>query len=104
MLSPMGSVRSVLARLRPRPNWFLGVPQRATVAAVIPAGYILLIDYSNGRDWVSLPPRRAGEEWSALSTEATDDRPTEQELAAVDAALAARRLVRNEPWGIDVDG
>jgi hypothetical protein len=85
-------------------NWFLGSPQRATVAAVVPAGYVLLIDYTNGRDWVTLRPRHPGEQWTALSTRPTDDRPIESELAAVDAALSARRLVRTEPWGIDVEG
>jgi hypothetical protein len=94
---------SLLRSLGPHSNWFLGSPQRATVAAVVPAGYVLLIDYTNGRDWVTLPPRHPGEEWTALSTHPTDDRPNESELAAVDEALAARRLVRTEPWGIDVE-
>src|SRR5262245_34422274 len=50
------------------------LPQSCQLA--VPAGYILLIDYTNGRDWVTLLPRNAGEEWTALSTSTTDDRPT----------------------------
>jgi hypothetical protein len=104
MLPPLQSLLTALVGLRPRPNWWLGVPQRATIAAVAPAGYILLIDYSNGRDWVSLPTRQPGDDWTALSTRVTDDRPDDGELTAVDAALAVRRLARIEPWGIDIDG
>jgi hypothetical protein len=104
MLPSLRALLSALTRLRPRRNWFLGTPQRATIAAVAPAGYILLIDYTNGRDWVTLPARRPGEEWTALSTAVTDDRPDERELTAVDAALADRRLIRTQPWGIDNNG
>lgn len=104
MFRPRHAVRTVLARLRPRPNWFLGAPQRATIAAVNPAGYILLIDHTNGRDWVDFPGRRRGEDWTALSTRTTDDRPSEDELTAVDAELTTRRLVRTQAWGIDGEG
>lgn len=103
----MPSLRAVLAalgRLRPRPNWFLSRPRRATIAAAAPTGYVLLINYTNGTDWVTLLTRRPGEEWTALATDITDDRPNEHELTAVDAALAERRLTRTEPWGIDANG
>ncbi|MBB4741756.1 hypothetical protein BJY16_005215 [Actinoplanes octamycinicus] len=62
------------------------------------------MDYTNGRDWVTLPPRQPGEEWTGLASRPTDDRPTESEMTAIDTALTARRLVRTEPWGIDVEG
>ncbi|MDT4991083.1 MAG: hypothetical protein QOH97_975 [Actinoplanes sp.] len=98
------AVRTALAHLGPRPNWFLGTPQRATIAAVNPVGYILLIDYTNGRDWVDLPGRRQSENWTALSTSADDNRPSDEELNAVDTELTTRRLVRIEAWGVDVEG
>jgi hypothetical protein len=100
-------LRSILVRfltsLGPHPNWFLGSPQRATLAAVVPTGYVLLIQYTNGTDWATLPSGPTHDEWSSLSTQVTDDRPTEGQLAEVDAALAARRLVRTEPWAIDLE-
>jgi hypothetical protein len=104
MLPSLQVLLTALTRLRPRPNWFLGAPRRVTIAAVVPAGYILLIDYTNGRDWVTLPTRRPGDQWTALSTDVGDDRPDERELMAVDAALADRRLIRTESWGIDING
>lgn len=104
MFRPRRAVRTALAHLRPRPNWFLGAPQRATIAAVNPAGYILLIDYTNGRDWVDFPGRRRGKDWTALSTHATDERPNDDELTAVDAELSTRRLVRTQAWGVDSEG
>src|SRR3954447_14327664 len=94
---------TALRRFGPRSNWFLGTPLRATIAPVLPAGYILLIDYSNGRDWVTLHGGQPGEDWTSLATEVTDGRPTEQDLAAIDAALADRQLSRTEPWGIDLE-
>jgi hypothetical protein len=80
MFNPWPAARRALASLRPPPNWFLGRPQRATIAAVNPAGYILLIDYTNGRDWVDLPGRE--QDWTNLSTRAADERPSDDELTA----------------------
>jgi hypothetical protein len=102
MFNPWPAARRVLALLRPPPNWFLGRPQRATIAAVNPAGYILLIDYTNGRDWVDLPGRE--QDWTTLSTRTADERPSDDELTAVDVELARRRLLRTQPWGIDTEG
>jgi hypothetical protein len=102
MFNPWPAVRRALTYSRPRPNWFLGAPQRATIAAVNPTGYILLIDYTNGRDWVDLPGR--SQDWTALSPRAADERPSDEELAAVDVELSRRRLLRTQPWGIDTEG
>jgi len=92
MLSPLRALRRAAARLRPRRLFWLGAPLRATIAPAACGGYVLLIDYAQGTEWVSLPTR----------TEPYD-RPDEREFTAVAAALAERRLTRTTPWQIDTD-
>ncbi|MFF4879723.1 hypothetical protein [Micromonospora sp. NPDC000668] len=92
----LSSLRKLLiaARLRPRRPYWLGTPLRATIAAAACGGYILLIDYAQGTEWVS-----------SLTTRMEEyDRPDEREFAAVAAALAARGLIRTTAWQIDAYG
>ncbi|RKN44306.1 hypothetical protein [Micromonospora endolithica] len=93
MLSPRRALRAAAARLLPRRPYWLGTPLRATIAAVTSGGgYVLLITYSQGTEWVDLPAR----------TEPYD-RPDDREFTAVAAALAARGLARTEAWAIDTN-
>ncbi|WP_328853382.1 hypothetical protein OG994_12725 [Micromonospora globbae] len=93
MLSPVRALRRAATRFRPcRPFW-LGTPLRATIApAASGDGYVLLIRYAQGTEWVDLPTRTG-----------PYDRPDEREFTAVAAALAARGLTRITPWQIDTD-
>lgn len=50
--------------------WWTGCV--AVIAAVRPAGYILLINYTNGTDKVTLHGGQPAEEWTALATDVTD--------------------------------
>ncbi|NIL56231.1 hypothetical protein HCB18_04185 [Salinispora arenicola] len=92
MLSPMQVLRRAAARFRPRPRWWLGTPLRATIAPATHGGYLLLIHYTQGTEWVSTLPTRT-----------TPGRHDERELAAVADALSARGLTRTSPWQIDSD-
>ncbi|MET8123426.1 hypothetical protein [Micromonospora sp. NPDC005291] len=91
MLSPLRALRTAATRLRPRRPYWLGTPLRATIAPAACGGYVLLIHYTNGVEWVSSLPTRT-EEY---------DRPDEREFTAVAAALATRGLTRTTPWQID---
>lgn len=91
MLSPLRALLKAASRLRPRRPISLGTPLRATIAPAACGGYILLIDYAQGTEWVSSLPAR---------TEPYN-RPDEREFTAVAAALAARGLMRTSPWQID---
>ncbi|WP_018218223.1 hypothetical protein [Salinispora vitiensis] len=93
MLSPIQALRRAVARVRPRPRWWLGTPLRATIAPAASGGYLLLIHCTQGTEWVRTLPRRNG----------TPDRPDEGEFAAVADALTARGLTRTSPWHIDSD-
>ncbi|MCA2215523.1 hypothetical protein [Jidongwangia harbinensis] len=46
-----------------------------------------MIDYTNGRDWVDLPGRE--QDWTKLSTRAAGERPSDEELIAVDVELSS---------------
>ncbi|MEU5939042.1 hypothetical protein ABZ807_07595 [Micromonospora sp. NPDC047548] len=91
MLSPLRALLKAATRLRPRRPIWLGTPLRATIAPAACGGYILLIRYTQGTEWVSSLPTRM-EEY---------DRPDEREFTAVAAALAERGLMRTTPWQID---
>lgn len=93
MLSPIQALRRAVARVRPRPRWWLGTPLRATIAPAAHGGYLLLIHYTQGTEWVSTLPVRTSQ----------PDRPTEGEFTAVADALTARGLTRTSPWQIDAD-
>jgi hypothetical protein len=71
----------------------LGTPQRATIAACGCGGYLLLIDYTDGREWLDLPLRT--EEY---------DHPDEREFTAAAEHLAARGLAWVLPWQLDGHG
>lgn len=83
----------LLARLRPRPRWWLGEPYRVTIGAAACGGYVLLIHHTQGTEWVDLPLRT--EEY---------DHPDEREFAAASAALAARQLAWVLPWQLTANG
>lgn len=93
MLSPIQALRRVAARVRPRPRWWLGTPLRATIAPATHGGYLLLIHYTQGTEWVRTLPAHTSQ----------PDRPNEGEFAAVADALTARGLTRTSPWHIDSD-
>ncbi|MER7894357.1 hypothetical protein ABTX15_31590 [Micromonospora sp. NPDC094482] len=90
MLSPLEALRKAATRWRHRRPIWLGIPLRATIAAAACGGYTLLIQYSQGTEWVDLPIRM--QEY---------DRPDEREFTAVAAALAERGLMRTTAWQID---
>ncbi|PZF99494.1 hypothetical protein [Micromonospora deserti] len=92
MLSPLRALRRAATRLRPRRPFWLGRPLRATIAPATSGGYVLLIRYAQGTEWVFLPTRTQPYQ-----------RPDEREFTAVAAALATRGLIRTTPWHIDTD-
>ncbi|MFV2099818.1 hypothetical protein [Micromonospora sp. LOL_024] len=93
MLSPRRALRNAVARWRPRRPFLIGTPLRATITAAASGGYTLLIQYSQGTEWVDLPLRMEGY-----------DRPDEREFDAVAVALASRGLTRTTAWQIDAYG
>ena len=92
MLPPLRALWSRLRLLGPV-GVLLGTPQRATIAAAACGGYLMFIDYSDGREWLDLPLRM--EEY---------DHPDEREFTAAAAHLAARGLAWVLPWQLTAAG
>jgi hypothetical protein len=92
MLPPLRALFSRVRLLGPVAV-LLGTPQRATIAPYACGGYMLLIDYTDGRERLDLP--RRAEEY---------DRPDDREFTAAAGHLAARGLAWVLPWQLDVHG
>ncbi len=74
----------------------LGRPQRATIAPYACGGYLLLIDYDQGRERLDLADR---------SGDLADyDHPDDRDFIAAAEHLAARGLVWVLPWQLDQHG
>ncbi len=91
------SLRALCCRLRAvgPVALILGTPQRATIANHPDGGYRLLIDYTDGREWLDLPRSRAADLYG---------RPGDAEFAAAARLLTARHLTWELPWQLDKDG
>jgi hypothetical protein len=90
-------LRWLLARCRPRRNFWLGRPLRATIARDTNGRYVLRIHYTQGTDWVCLPATMSMPAWRESAP------PDDRQLAAVAAALADRSLARTTSWQIDTN-
>jgi hypothetical protein len=74
----------------------LGTPQRATIVPYACGGYLLLIDYDQGRERLDLADR---------SGDLRDyDHPDERDFTAAAEHLAARGLAWLLPWQLDGHG
>jgi hypothetical protein len=95
MLPPLRALLTAAAyvRCRYRRPLLLGVPYRATIAAAACDGYLLLISYTNGTEWLDLGHRAEAY-----------DHPDEREFAAAADLLAARGLDWVLPWELDRQG
>jgi hypothetical protein len=92
----VGALRGHYARLRAIGPFALliGTPRRATIANHPDGGYRLLIDYTDGREWLDLPRSRAA---------ALYHRPTDTEFDAATRLLTARALTWELPWQLDTE-
>jgi hypothetical protein len=95
MLPPLRALWSRVRLLGPVAV-LLGTPQRATIAPYACGGYMLLIDYDQGRERLDLADR---------SGDLHDyDRPDDRDFTAAADHMAARGLAWVLPWQLDPHG
>jgi hypothetical protein len=95
MLPPLHALFSRVRLLGPVAV-LLGTPQRATIAPYACGGYMLLIDYTDGRERLDLADR-----YDNLHDY---DHPDDRDFTAAADHLAARGLAWVLPWALDQHG